>query len=297
MTIVLVDFSQTVISSVAVNAKELKNGDAKNLVKHIALAQILSIKKKFPGKIILCCDAKNYWRKTEFPPYKGHRKYIRDKNAQGFDWKVVLETLDELKIELRENFPYIVLDVEGAEADDCIAAMVKYFDENELINTGLIEEPENIVICSSDLDFTQLQKYRNVRQWASDKFVVEKNPKKWLIENIAHGQSKDNIPSICNSDQWAIDRANNIPTRAKPFATARYSDFYNKGILACETEEETKHWMRNEKLIDFDMIPTAIYNKIVHEYQHHNVDYNKTKIFNYLNKHRMRLLMASVSDF
>lgn len=297
MTVILVDFSQMVISSVAANQKDFVGSDASDLIKHIALNQLLALKKRFNGRIILCCDGRNYWRKTEFLWYKGHRKHSKDKG--NLDWDIVYETLNGLIEELSDNFPYVVLQVDGAEADDIIGVLTKYLDTSELQNTGLIEEPQEIIIGSTDKDFQQLQKYRNVKQWNNvmKKFVVCKNPKQFLIEHIVTGDTGDNIPSITNSDIWAQQRAENVSTRAKPFATSRLKEFYNKGIDACKNEEEQRNYRRNERLVDLDLIPIDICVKIIEQYINYEVRGNKSKVFSYLNKHRMKLLLSSSQDF
>jgi len=297
MTKVLVDFSQTAISSVAVFANELKGGDPKNMIKHIILNQLLGFKRRFGGQLIICCDSRKYWRKAEFPHYKGHRKYSRD---GGFlDWEMVYEVLDEMKKELTEFFPYKVLEVDGAEADDIIPVLISYFDENELVNTGLIEEPVDVVIVSTDGDYSQLQKYRQVKQWnnVTKKMLVSKNPKQDLIGYICQGQTKDNIPNVCTNDKWSADRAANIATRASPFKTSRLLDFYNKGYDACLNEDEQRNYRRNELLLDFDKIPSVVYNDIIRVYQTTEITSSKKKIYDYLNSKRMKLLIASHSDF
>lgn len=295
---VLLDFSQTAISSVAVNAKELKSGDQKNLIKHIILNQILSFRKRFRGELILCCDSSSYWRKKEFPYYKGHRKH--EKEDSFLDWKLVFEVLEETKQELKENFPYKVLEIPGAEADDIIACLTKYFDENELVPSGMFEAPDDVIIVSTDLDYTQLQKYKNVQQWSNTKktFIKSKNPKRDLIEYICGGQTKDNIPNLCTGDDWAKARADNVASsRAKSFMTARLPDFYDKGYDACLNESEQRNFRRNELLIDFDHIPSAVYNSIIKEYLAVEPVINKKKIFDYLQQRRMKLLLSSCTDF
>lgn len=297
MTIVLSDFSQTVISSVAVHADEFKGENTKDLIKHIALNQILALKKKFGGTQILCCDSRSYWRREQFPYYKGHRKHAKEDST--LDWNMVFETINELKEELKENFPYMVLEVEGAEADDLIACLVKYFDENELENTGLIEEPQQIIISSTDGDFQQLQKYRQVQQWnnVQKKMIKCKNPKMHLIEHTVTGDDGDNVPNICTGDWWAKARADGESTRAKSFMKARLQDFYNKGIDACKDEEERRNYRRNEMLVDLDCIPESINSRIVSAYLNYEIKGSKSKIFNYLTAHRMKQLMSSYSDF
>ena len=298
--IVLVDFSQAVISACAANAKDLKDngdGDAKSYIKHLTLGMILSWKKKFNGRIILACDAKgSYWRNVEYPHYKGHRTHD---NTDFLDWDMVYEVINELKDEIKRFFPYMLLEVQGAEADDIVAILIEYFQENELVQTGLMEEPAEIVIVSTDGDFQQLQKYQNVKQWnnVQKKMIVCSNPAQYLIEHTVRGDSGDNIPSITTGDEWSKLRAEGVSTRAKSFTTARLEDFFTKGIDACLNEEERRNYKRNEKLVDLSRIPVDINKKVVDEYLNYEISGNKAKVFNYLTKNRMKILLGSVADF
>jgi hypothetical protein len=144
-----------------------------------------------------------------------------------------------------------------------------------------------------------LQKHQNVKQWnnTQKKFIDCKNTKQWLVENICTGQTSDNIPNICTSSDWAKARAENVSVRASPFATARFKEFYDRGIDACKTEQEKVHFKRNEKLIDFDMIPSAINNKIVRTYMEYEVLGTKAKILKYLMANRMKLLIQDAGSF
>jgi hypothetical protein len=299
MTILLVDFSQMVISSVSVNLESVNNINIKDLVKHVALNQILGLRNKFKkSKVILCCDSRSYWRSAIYPHYKGHRKHAKDKSNIDFD--LVYETLNELKAELKESFPYHVLEINGAEADDIIGVLSHYLQENELIINGLVEEPEEIVICSSDKDFKQLQKYKNVRQWnnVEKKFIVCPDPALYLIEHTCTGDTGDNIPNICTTEEWSRCRAENIKVRADSFkATTRLSVFFEKGINGCITELERKHYIRNDELVNFDKIPKHVYNSIINEYTSSKINGNHAKIFSYLTKHRMKLLIEHYQNF
>lgn len=296
---VLVDFSQLVIASVAANQKEFVGDDPSNMIRHYALNSLLFLKHKFKGDMILCCDSSTYWRRDEFPAYKGHRVHAKKKSD--LDWDMVRKTLNELIQELDENFPYKVMKVAGAEADDVIAALVKHFQENELEQSGLFESPKDIVICSTDGDFGQLQKYKNVKQWnnIAKKFIECANPRQFLIQHICEGDISDNIPNLCTSTQWSVDRANDAPTklRATSFMKSRFESFYVGGIDACLNENERIHYRRNELLVDLDKMPADIYNKIVQEYSTIKPNGSKNKIFNYLTKHRMKLLLADHGAF
>lgn len=297
MSVALVDFSQLVISSVAANQSDYAGGDASMLIKHVALTQLLSLKKRFKSKLILCCDSRSYWRKDEYPSYKAHRKH--GKETSKLDWQMVYKTLDELKQELAEHFPYVVLEVPGAEADDLIAVIVKHLQTNDLHMQGLVEEPQPIVICSTDKDFMQLQKYDNVSQWnnVQKKLVECDNPAQFLIEHICTGDSGDNIGNVCTNITWAEDRAANRPARATSFMTKRLPDFFKNGIDACTNEIERINYKRNELLVDFDKIPNVIYNKIVEAYTSTHAVGTTMTVFNYLNKNRMRLLSAEFQSF
>lgn len=298
--ILLVDFSQLVIAACAVNTAEMKQGgaDARNVIKHLAFVMLLNLKKKFnPHKLVLACDSKNYWRRDEFTHYKGHRKYGKEKS--GLDWAMVAETLDEIKKDLRANFPYTVLEVDGAEADDVIAILTKHYQEFEQVQTGLIVEPRTVIICSTDGDFQQLQKYQNVKQWnnITKKMLVCKNPKQFLIEHIIEGDTGDNIPSITNGNDWAKCRSENIPTRAKPLKTSRYDKFYTEGYNACLDEFERINYKRNERLVDLDKIPENINNLVQEAYINYVVSGGKGKMFNYFTLNKMKLLLGSIDSF
>lgn len=303
MTINLVDFSQLVIASVSAQADDIRGNDGKSMVKHIALNQLLALKKRFKSKLILCCDSSTYWRKDIFPAYKGHRKIIKEKaKAKGgnfLDFDLVFECITELKVELAENFTYPVLEVYNAEADDIIACLCKYFSENEFITQGLFEEPQEIVISSTDGDFQQLQKYRNVQQWnnVTKKMMVCSKPKEFLIGHICTGDAGDNVPNICTGSEWAEARCKGESVRAKSFFTKREDAFAKNGIDACESEAERKNYMRNDELINLDKIPTKIYEKIINTYTNYTVTGNKSKVFAYLGEHRMKLLLSEYQSF
>ena len=74
------------------------------------------------------------------------------------DWSSIFNSLNKIREELKEFFPYKVIQVETAEADDIIATLV--MNREEKLN-GVVSEQEPILILSSDKDFVQLQRFRN----------------------------------------------------------------------------------------------------------------------------------------
>ncbi len=261
--------------------------DTESLVRHVILNSILRARTKHNRpKIIIACDSRKYWRKEQFKYYKGHRKHQK----YAFDKEVLYKILNNIIVDLRENFKYDVITVEGAEADDVIAVLTKHLSSHA-----------NITIGSSDNDFIQLQKYPNVKQWntTTQGYVEHSNPVESLIEKICLGDAGDNIPSICNGEEWAKARAENNPTRAAPFKKSRLEEFYKYGKDACKTDDEKRNYERNELLISFDSIPEELENKILEEYNReiNRTKASMTKLMTYLVKHKMKTLLNSIGDF
>lgn len=300
---IIVDFSQVVISNASQDFKnDLKKNktskDNTGFIRHMILSSILSYKKKFGkeyGEIVLAIDNRNYWRKKIFQYYKAHR--ARDRAASDFDWDLFYSIFDEVKQDLREIFPYKLVEVESAEADDIIASLTKYLQTNETSSGSLFDsgDPQKILIVSSDTDFVQLQKYKNVKQWSPmmKKFIgADKDPKKYLIEHICTGDTGDGIPNIMSADNCIFDKI-----RQTGFKKDRLEEFYEKGIDACRSEDERIRFQRNQLLIDFDCIPEDIYNKIINNYKEQQPVKSAAKIMNYLMKNKMKLLIESAGDF
>ena len=102
------------------------------LIRHIVLNSLRSYTKQFKakyGNMVICCDSKKYWRREVFPFYKSNRKKDRDKSD--FDWNLIFETLNKIRDELKQNLPYRVIEVEGAEADDIIAVLAGRMSPHE----------------------------------------------------------------------------------------------------------------------------------------------------------------------
>lgn len=304
---ILVDLSQILISSIHLNFKgnfkDVVEGGNKNLLKHVFLSSLLSYKKKFGekyGEMILAADSKFYWRRDFFPAYKGHRARARDESD--LDWGFIFECINEFKDDLKKNFKFKLIEVYGAEADDVIASLCKWSQSNGTTTVGLFDdEPQPILIISSDGDFINLQKYSNVKQFSpiTGKFVTAKtNPHKHLIEKIVRGDGGDNIPNTFTDDKWAVERISDSPTiRQKSVTEKRLNEFFEKGIEACASESEKAYFQRNTVLIDFEYIPKSIYDKIIEEYEKYKILGSTNSIMNYFIANRMKQLVAEIGNF
>jgi hypothetical protein len=296
---ILVDYSQVALAAILTFQRELKGSEAevKNLIRHVTLSTLKSYKKKYGkdyGELVICCDGRKYWRKEFFEFYKGMRKTNRDKSD--LDWKLIFDTLSEMRTDLATYFPYRVVHVDRAEADDIIAVMVKYLQENLLVQQGLVEEPQKVLILSSDKDFKQLQLFNNVKQWSpmQKKYITatQKEITEHKIEHIVKGDTGDGVPNILSKDNVFMEGE-----RQKPMSAKRLQEFFEKGFDACKNDEERRNWHRNATLVDFQFIPTDVSEDIIKAYINTQPSGDKMTIMNYLIEHRCRLLLDELEDF
>jgi hypothetical protein len=281
---ILVDLNQVLLSGLMAqisNQKSVKLDES--LVRHMILnilrMHIRNFRKDY-GDVVLCCDNRKYWRKEYFPFYKAGRKKTREKSD--LDWHLIFDMLAKFKSELRENFPYKVVDVEGAEADDIIGTLVPIYAPHE-----------KILILSSDGDFLQLQTYgTNVKQYnpAQKKFVKSEKPIEELKEKIIRGDKGDGIPNMFSpSDCFVRD------LRQKPI-TKGVLDKYLKEDVANYNETDKSNYARNATLIDLTFIPKEIKEKIINTYDE-TKPASRQKLLNYFIEYKLKNLMDVIEEF
>jgi len=252
----------------------------------MSLNTIRALNKKFKGEyknVVLACDDKHQWRRDIFPYYKAARKKEREKSE--INWKLAFDTFNKIKDELRDNFPYRVIQVPGAEGDDVIACLVKrYYNE----------DPEGILILSTDKDQMQLQRYAGVRQYSpvQKKFLKTDNPLAFLKEHIIRGDRVDGIPSFNSADGCFITGER----QKKVMQTSVDRWIHMEPAEFCTTNELMRGWKRNEQLISFDFIPERIESDVIAQYEQ-QVGKDRSKLFNYLTKTRQRALLENIGDF
>lgn len=297
---IIIDYSQIALSNILPFQNDIKRQSAdeiKNLIRHTTLSTIKSYKRRYGkeyGELVIACDGSNYWRRKVFPHYKAMRKVNREKSD--LDWGLIFDTLGELRQDLIDHFPYKVLHVESAEADDVIATLSKWTQTNGLNSQGMFDEKQKVLIVSSDKDFIQLQKYDNVRQWSpmQKKFVQgsQKDVIEYTVEHIVKGDSGDGIPNILSKDDTFVSGE-----RQKPFSSKRLPEFYEKGIEACKTDDERRNYQRNQMLVNFEFIPQDLQETIISTYESAKPGGDKNSVMNYLIKHQCRLLLDEIEDF
>ena len=255
-----------------------------NMVRHMVLNSIRMYKTKFGseyGEFVIACDNKNYWRKQLFPYYKANRK--KSQAASELDWKAIFECLNKIRGELKEHFPYRIIDVESAEADDIIGTLCIEFG-----NTN-----EKILILSGDKDFQQLQRYINIRQYnpVLKKFITCNDPDKFLAEHILKGDAGDGIPNILSDDNCFV-----LGSRQKPMTQKKMDDLINLGLDEKLDHPNFRNYMRNKQLIDLTQVPEGIKLQILESYDE-QANKKSSNLLNYFIANRLKNLTESIQDF
>jgi hypothetical protein len=255
------------------------------------------IKKKYGkeyGQVVIAADGRNYWRKEVFPYYKGDRKKSREKSD--LNWKLIFDCMTSIREDIKEYFPYKVMHIDRAEADDIIAILSEWTQTNALASTGLYEEPQKVMIISSDHDFLQLQKWDNIYQFSP---IIKKQLKmskrdlyeKYITHIVKAGD--DGIPGILGDDDTIVTEGKRMPR----MSAKRLAEFLEHGKKACKNDTEIRNWDRNERLISFAYIPIDIKESIIKEYTSSKPKLDRMRIMNYLIHNKCRLLIDKLEEF
>ena len=285
---ILIDMNQVCISNLMMQIGSKRQNDVdESLVRHMVLNSLRMYRSRFGekyGELVLCYDSKKYWRREYFPNYKSNRK--KDREASGLDWNLIFETLNNIRDEIRDNFPYKVIEVEGAEADDCIATIVDYVSKTPTAY-------EKVLILSGDKDFIQLQKHNFVKQFSPvlKKFVDGQDPHLYIREHILKGDRSDGVPNFLSSDDTFVNEL-----RQKPLAKKKISTWVELEPEDFCTEEMMRNYQRNKTLIDLECIPSVLKEKILIDYLKSPIG-DRSKLLSYFISKRLKNLMNDIGDF
>lgn len=257
-----------------------------NMVRHMILNSLRSYKVKFGdeyGEMIIACDNTNYWRKQVFPYYKANRK----KNIENseLDWKALFECLNKIRSELKEYFPYRIIDVESAEADDIIATLVTKFGSE--LNTG-----EKILILSGDKDFIQLHVYSNVSQYdpTRKKWIKHDDPERYLHEHILKGDAGDGVPNVLSPDNVFV-----VGDRQRPLTAKKMEKIMGTDLEEMDTSL-ARNYSRNVQLIDLSFTPETIREKVMEQFEAQK-NRDRSKLLNYFIANKLKNLTEHLSEF
>jgi len=283
---ILVDMNQISLASVMMHLNITKRDSVDTgIVRHMILNSLRMYRQNYFrefGELVICYDSKNYWRREYFPEYKAGRRKSRETSSH--DWNDIFECLNTIKSEIRDNFPYKVLEVYGAEADDIIASLC---GELEFDNGKTL-------ILSGDKDFIQLHRFKNVKQYSpiTKKFINGEDPTEYLYQHILKGDSSDGVPNVLSPDNTFDDGL-----RQRPLSKKKISEW--AGPL-CEqvlpNDELKRNYQRNKKLIDLQETPKELHLECIRTYQD-APEGDRSKLLNYFIKNRLNDLMENIGDF
>ena len=292
---IVIDYNQTAISNLMAEMGGRKDIDINlPLIRHMILNSIRGYKQKFGAKygdLVIACDNRKYWRRDYFSHYKANRK--KDRDASGYDWKAIFEALSTVREELDKIFPYPVINVEGAEADDVIAVLAEWTQTNDL-SVGMFEEPKPFLVVSGDHDFIQLQKYSNVSQYSpihKKMIKPERKPEDYVLEHIIRGDSGDGVPNVLSDDTCLVEGR-----RQKPVSTKKLEEWVKDRSKLPNDAEFTTRYERNKLLVDLSMIPTSVKYDVINTYVSQPKK-DRSQLMNYFMQNKMKQMLEVMGEF
>lgn len=293
---IILDLNQVMISNImALYGKHIDDKPIEiDLFRSVVLNNIRFLNMKFKseyGKLIIASDGRGSWRKDVFPYYKANRKKKRQEST--IDWSKIFDCLNTVRDEIKHFFPYPVINVDSAEADDVIGVLVKDVASQQKQE---YENEKKILIISGDKDFIQLQKYNSiftVKQYdpINKKYIKTEDPSRYIKEHILKGDTGDGIPNFLSPDDCLV---NGI--RQKPIMKKKLSSWVNEDPKLFCDDIQYRNYKRNQLLIDLDNTPKKICDNIMKEYDNQKGK-GRSQIFNYMVKNRLKMLMESIGDF
>jgi hypothetical protein len=282
---IIMDLSQVMISNLMIQLGNHTNAEIEeDLLRHMILNSVRSYNVKFKaefGELIIACDAGNNWRRQIFPYYKANRRKSREKSE--INWTAVFETMNKVRDELKEFFPYRVIRVDGAEADDVIGTLAQTYG-----NTN-----EKILILSGDKDFVQLQSYINVQQFdpVQKKWRKTNDVDKFIKEHIIRGDIGDGVPNFLSADDTFV-----VGARQKPISQKKLDSWLTMDPKDFCDEKMLRGYLRNQQLVDLNFIPADIRAEVLVQYEKESGK-GRDKLFNYFIDRRLKLLLESINEF
>lgn len=230
-----------------------------------------------PNELVVCADSRS-WRKKFFPYYKARRDLAKEKSD--INYIKFFECINQFLAEIDHHFPYKLMQVNMAEADDIIG----------ILSHELKKERDLIIIGSNDKDFKQLINDK-VKLWnlKDKKWVMINDPKEYLIKHILQGDAGDDVPNVRSDDDTFICEGK----RQKPCGNKTIEKIFEMGVQEwIEREDLLDNWRRNKKLVELSRlsIPPKLWNFVIKKYKSlDDKDGDYIKILQYFRKNNFRL--------
>lgn len=291
---IVLDFSQIAHSNVAVLARENSARIDEGMLRHMILNTIRTNLNKFKntyGDLVIAFDSDRYWRKDIFRYYKAGRAEGREDSL--LNWSEIHVTLKVIKREIEEFFPYVCLEVDGAEADDIIAVIAKR-------QPIMSDDSHKVLIISRDADFVQLLQENSVEIYdpIGKRFIEHGDPDRQLFEKICKGDPGDGIPNILSRADYYVTRTRG--DKQKPMTVKRMNAIADYDVNDWKANiEVARAFHRNEQLIDLNFIPEEVTGMIWDAYQArcHRPPRSKSKLMDYFISRKLRNLYEHIGEF
>ena len=277
---ILVDLSQLLVASTFVSMKKGETEVDIKRLRHLLLNSLSKYRRQYVnefGELVICCDGSLSWRKDVFPNYKMGRRTDREESP--LDWNQIFGCFEQLKKELRETFPYKVLQINRAEADDIIGTLVM---------ERKFSSPKTMII-SSDKDFIQLQRYHDVFQYSpvAKKLLNGVDPEEYLREHILRGDKSDGIPNVLSDDDCIVSGIRQVPMTKKLIKSWKHIPM---------PEEHKERFERNTTLVDLRYTPYDLQKEILEQFDVKEL-WSRDKIPAYFTEHGLETLTKKIGDF
>ena len=277
---ILVDLSQLLVASTFVSMKKGETEVDIKRLRHLVLNSLSKYRRQYAnefGELVICCDGSLSWRKDVFPNYKMGRRTDREESP--LDWNQIFGCFEQLKKELRETFPYKVLQINRAEADDIIGTLVM---------ERKFSSPKTIII-SSDKDFIQLQRYHDVFQYSpvAKKLLNGVDPEEYLREHILRGDKSDGIPNVLSDDDCIVSGIRQVPMTKKLIKSWKHIPM---------PEEHKERFERNTTLVDLRYTPYDLQKEILEQFDAKELG-SRDKMPAYFTEHGLETLTKKIGDF
>lgn len=297
---ICIDYSGVAIAAITGFKEDLQRdeGHIEDLIRHVVISTILSHKKKFHkeygSEVVIAVDSAPYWRKEIFPHYKFGRK--KSKEQSDIPWKLIYKYMDAVLQDIREYFPWKVIAVARAEADDVMAVMAQDIASRTHQNT-LDSDPAKTLIISSDKDLKQLLTHPNIRLWSpytQTYAKLEESPKMFLRRLILTGDAGDGVPNVFSPDDSFV-----FGIRQKPATEKKMQPMLAASSMLDGTDDQIlkDRIIMNSRLISFNLMPKDVRHSIIDAYDTAEVKGNKMSILKYFASKGMNRMLPDVDQF
>jgi hypothetical protein len=186
--------------------------------------------------------------------------------------------MSDIKEDIKNYFPYEIVETVGAEADDIIYVL------STIANTN-----SKTMIVSSDHDYTQIISDK-IQQFCPKTKKFFPRDETYIFRHIIRGDKGDGIPNIKSpiDSFFTGTRQNSITEK-----------FIEQCVLSGIPDEYKERFEENKALIDLSLIPSNISNAILAELQisMQNSVKDRSRLFTYFQKNNLTKLLQDINSF